>query len=238
MANKRLKKKQAKKQVIQTVERAGVKQKEIKRLSVTELTKIAKKQTTKEKRREREQARYNQLIKAGIAPKDARKMRSWSEKRIGDQLDQLAKAKAKKKRKPASQKEKLVLFWTDVTEITDRELPPQLREYARSLSADELKREIKVMMYQNSGEIGSYQIHLLENTKGMDFFYSDQAKIYEGQAKSYKILLEVIHVMMNLLYAGMEKYMFINEFAQHVSFFSKRNAARIIDELDVQKGEW
>lgn len=227
MANKRLKKKQQKQKLISVVSRSGYTLKEIKQIDQAELNKIAKKQINKERRRERENRRYTLLIKNGVSAKDAARMRGWSDKRIDEYLEKKRKAELKK----AQVKANLLIYWTDVTEITDTELPLQIRAVARSMTEPELIAEIKTMLYMNGGEIGSYQIHILENDNGMEGFFQDVARIYKGKCERFRMLVEVVYVMMQLLYESMDKYIFINEFIQNIRFFNEQNAIKLANKI-------
>lgn len=222
MANKRQKKKQQKQFVIKAAKKKGLSSREIKQLDQAQIKKIAKAEQARIRRRERENGRYKRMIKSGVPAKDAQKMRGWADARIDEFIKKL-----QKKNKPKPKKEQLLLFWNDLVEITDTELPGIIRGYTRGLSEARLVDEIKAILYKNSGEIGTYQLWVTDDTKGMEWFFQDQALVYRGQGKGYRTLLEVIRVMMDLIYDSMEKYQFINEFIQSIAYFSSKNAEKL-----------
>lgn len=214
------------------------------------INKLVREKIKEDKRTERNKraSRNNALMKqAGIPRADRERLRYASEETI-EEILRTGQAQPKGARKRAYNKkyngtDTLLVFWKDKTEgFVDEDRVKEIFDDYRKDSIEYLLKDIKGSLSISAGEIGTYQMVITDNPKGMKHFFAPEIgmdrewiTVYEGQAQTYKPLVVLTAAMLMLLYDPFEdKYMFVMDLVQNVKHFNPSLAARLRRDIGLR----
>jgi hypothetical protein len=240
--SKRLQKKQRKQHAAAPLRQAGLKEKEIKRIvspttTIQETEKLAKdiqKQQRKEALSVRSKRLYNQLIKEGVPPKEAAKLKT-SQKRVDEYLSQ-RRQRYVEERLIQTTPAYLVVGYKDVTEETDNEAWFFMKQSSKTRSTSKLEQSIIgwLSSAENQGFIGGYDMKITYDLHQDVSFLESKGYViaYKGQGLYYKPLLALVNHMGFMLYTVEDKDEFLRDLIEHLRMLPYEKAHENADKLE------
>lgn len=205
MANKRTRKKQAKKKQSVFLKSVGYSEKEQRSIRGQEREKLVKKEQANKIKREN----YQHFRSLGFNSKEANRMKSWSASRIETFLKEF-------------HSKYLLVVYKDVTEETDSESLYTIKNRTKKRSTKSVVTSIKgwLDVGSNQGYIGGYEMRT-GNKEEIAFHmkayhYRKFLQAYHGQGLHLKPLLNLIENMMVLLYTMEKKDEFIEDLVSNL----------------------
>ncbi|PED82305.1 cytoplasmic protein [Bacillus pseudomycoides] len=204
MANKRTRKKIAKKQDVRVLERKYTK-KQIKQLKSHDRAKLVK----KEKENIRKRDNYQLFRSLGFSSKESNRMKNWSQSRITDFLNEYST-------------QYLLVVYKDVTEETDSEALDIIKYRTKRRSRKSIETSILGWLDQdiNQGYIGGYKMETGNKEEiafhQKAFHFQKYLQAYYGQGKQLKPLLNLLENMMVLLYTVDDKDDFVEDLVSNL----------------------
>lgn len=213
MANKRTRKKIAKKKDLRFLESVGYSNKQARKIKTTERVKIVKKESDNKRKRDN----YQTFRKLGFSSKESNRMKSWSDSRIKQFLKEFYSMS-------------LLVVYKDVTEETDSEALYIIKNRTKRRSRKSIETSILGWLHQdfNQGYIGGYEMQV-GNAEQINFHkhvYRQRKYLqaYHGQGDKLKPLLNLIENMMVLLYTVDDKDDFIEDLVTNLRRLPYPNA--------------
>ncbi|HDR7311489.1 TPA: cytoplasmic protein [Bacillus cytotoxicus] len=219
--NKRIRKKQIRKQEDRFLESIGFAKKEIRSLTGQRRNKVVKNEKQKKVKRDR----YQLFRSLGFNSKEANKMKSWSQSRIDRFLEEF-------------HSKYLLIVYKDVTEETDSESLHFIKSRTKRRSSNSLVKSIKgwLELDINQGYIGGYQMQVgnKDEIAFHQYAYKQQKYLqaYLGQGIHLKPLLNILENMMVLLYTVEEKDEFVDDLVKNLRKLPYKKAHQNADYIE------